>query len=502
MALSAKLHLTQSQLLAITPQLMQAIRLLQMSAAEVERFVEAEVEQNPLLDVSPPEHDGCAEEDNPLTADPDGGGDADGWSGSAIPDSVGAGSLPAFEWPRATSDVLGSSSAGSDFPFESMLTATESLCAGLERQIEAAFRDPGERAIALALLSGLDPAGYLTVDLAGLARRLGAEPNQVEAVVRRCQRFEPTGIFARSLAECLALQLAERDRLDPAMRALLTRLDLLAGRDLAALATHCGVGMEDLRDMIAEIQALDPKPGLSRSFDPLPALIPDVIVRRAPGAGWTVELNDAALPRLIVDRAYSAMVSDRLAGAADRKFMADCLQKAGWLEKCLDQRARTVLVVASEIVRRQAGFLQDGISRLRPLTLRTVADAVGLHESTVSRAVANKTVATPRGILEFKVFFSAAVQATTGGEAHSAESVKHRIRSLILGEDPADVLSDDTIVELLAREGIDIARRTVAKYREGMRIGSSVERRRKHRQGPPPERLHREVHRNAVGNLT
>jgi RNA polymerase sigma-54 factor len=297
--------------------------------------------------------------------------------------------------------------------------------------------------------------------------------------------MEPTGIFARTLAECLALQLAERNRLDPAVQAMLDRLDLLASGNLDALASHCGVDAEDLHDMVGEIRALDPKPGLSHGFEPLRVVVPDVYVRPANGGGWAIELNGAVLPRLIVDRTYFATVSDRLGNGEDRKFLTDCLQKASWLEKSLDQRARTILQVASEIVRQQDGFLVSGVSKLKPLNLRMVADAIGIHESTVSRATANKYMRTPRGIFEFKYFFSSAIQATAGGEAHSSEAVKDRIRTLIQNESPDTVLSDDAIVDLLGRDGIDIARRTVAKYREMMRIGSSVERRRGHRSAVP-----------------
>jgi RNA polymerase sigma-54 factor len=290
----------------------------------------------------------------------------------------------------------------------------------------------------------------------------------------------PTGIFARSLAECLALQLAEANRLDPAMRALLGDLQRLAAGDLAELCRICGVDRTDLHGMIAEIRALDPKPGMAYLTEPVHTVIPDVFVRPAPDGGWTVELNEHALPRLIVNRIYFARLVTSTTDHADRCYLAECLQKASWLEKSLDQRARTVLRVASEIVRRQDGFLAEGVAFLRPLTLRMVADALGIHQSTVSRASANKTIATPRGIFEFRYFFTGAI-AATGGEAHSAEAVKHFIRKLIAEESPDAVLSDDAIAAHLSRQGVEIARRTVAKYRELMRIGSSVERRREKR---------------------
>ncbi len=291
----------------------------------------------------------------------------------------------------------------------------------------------------------------------------------------------PTGIFARSLAECLELQLVERNRLTPPMRTLLANLERLAAGDRAGLAALCGVGRDGIDGLIAELRALDPKPGHAFQHDPVATLIPDVFVRSAPTGDWIIELNDEVLPRLLVNRTYYAKVSARVSGEAEKKYLVDCLQKASWLEKSLDQRARTVLKVATEIVRRQDGFLRKGVAYLKPLNLRMVADALGIHESTVSRAAANKTIATPRGIFEFRYFFTGAIAATSGQEAHSAEAVKHRIRKMILEELPDAVLSDDAIVAILSREGVEIARRTVAKYRETMRIGSSVERRRERR---------------------
>ena len=481
MALSARLQVRQVQSLVITPQLMQAIRLLQMSGVELDRFVASELEQNPLLEsdenpapsteeaAAPAEVSGADGIGDALDADatevfPEQVGSDTGWTPSAAPQSGNGG--VAFD----------------DFGIDQRLPASEGLEAMLTRKIDSAFETaPADRAIALALLAGLDAAGYLAETLEAVGARLGAALEATERVLRLCQDLAPTGMFARSLAECLELQLAENDRLSVPMRTLLSNLDRLAAGDRARLAALCGVGLEGLDCLIAEIRSLDPKPGLAFGYEPVATLVPDVFVRPAPKGGWIVELNDEVLPRLLVNRAYYAQVSSRLSGDSDRKYFADCLQKASWLEKSLDQRARTVLKVATEIVRRQEGFLANGVAYLKPLNLRMVADALGIHESTVSRAAANKTIATPRGIFEFRYFFSGAIPATSGGEAHSAEAVKHRIRKMISEESPDAVLSDDAIVATLSREGIEIARRTVAKYREIMRIGSSVERRRERR---------------------
>jgi RNA polymerase sigma-54 factor len=469
MVLSAKLQLRQSQSLVITPQLMQAIRLLQMSGIELNCYVAQEVEQNPLLEQA--------------DAEPEGDGFAGGIAGTLAGVSAGpvggpgpaalSGRVP----PRAKSP--GSASSRSDFGSYPGVPAVESLEALLECRIDAAFSNaPRDRAIARALLANLDAAGYLGTPSNAVAERLGVPPAAVERVLRACQDLAPTGIFARSLAECLSLQLAERGHLVPPMATLLENLESLAAGERAALCLRCGVDRERLEGMIAEIRALDPKPGLAFEREPIQPLIPDVFVRSASGGGWNVELNEAALPRLLVNRTYFDEVSKRAMAEPDRKYLNDCLQKASWLERSLDQRARTVLKVASEIVRRQAGFLAHGVSYLKPLNLRMVADTLGIHESTVSRAAANKTIATPRGIFEFRYFFTGAIAATAGGETHSAEAVKHRIRNMIAQESPDAILSDDAIVAALSREGVEIARRTVAKYREQMRIGSSVERRR------------------------
>jgi RNA polymerase sigma-54 factor len=292
------------------------------------------------------------------------------------------------------------------------------------------------------------------------------------------QGFDPVGVAARDLAECLSIQLKAKDRLDPAMAALLARLDLAARRDIAGLSAICGVEAADVADMLVEIRALTPKPGLAFGSEPVQPVIPDVFVKEGPDGAWHVELNADTLPRLLVNSRYYAKVS---AGARDKEakaYLTECLNNANWLVKSLDQRARTILKVSSEIVRQQDGFLTYGVRHLRPLNLRTIAEAISMHESTVSRVTSNKYISTPRGVFELKYFFTASIQSVNGAEAHSAEAVRDRIREMIENESESDILSDDRIVALLTADGVNIARRTVAKYREAMRIPSSVERRR------------------------
>ena len=368
-------------------------------------------------------------------------------------------------------------------------TRAKTLADHLQDQLAVAGLTGPERAVAVVLIDAVDEGGYLRADLAEIAERLGCDLALVEAVLTVLQGFEPTGVFARDVRECLMLQLKERDRFDPAMAALLDNLDLLARRDMPALRKACGVDDEDLREMIAELRALTPRPGAAFGGEPAQTVIPDVFVREGLGGLWHVELNSDTLPRLLVDQRYHARVSGGARTDQEKTFVSDCLAQANWLVKSLDQRAKTILKVASEIVRQQDAFLAFGVEHLRPLNLKTVADAIGMHESTVSRVTSNKYLATPRGVFEMKFFFTSSIAATDGGEAHSAESVRHKIRQLIDAERAeADVLSDDRIVEILKEAGVDIARRTVAKYREAMRIPSSVERRRmlKEARDPPP----------------
>ncbi|QUD86248.1 RNA polymerase factor sigma-54 [Phenylobacterium montanum] len=505
MSLSPRLEIRQGQGLVITPQLQQAIKLLQLSSVELEAYVEGELERNPLLQRDEGEHGGETEaperqaETGEVALDrmttERGAADMDAASADSYEASPGerdCGDRPVAEASEAAGDGYqtggaidwsGANKGGSfdrdDNGLEGALQSADTLAEHLEKQASLAGFSTTERAIAQVLIDGVDEAGYLRADLDDVAERLGCGLELVEAVLARLQGFEPTGVFARDVRECLTLQLKEQNRFDPAMAALIENLDLLAKRDLPALRKVCGVDADDLKDMIAEVRGLTPKPGAAFGGEPSAPVIPDAMVREGPGGLWLVELNSDALPRLLVDQRYHARVSAGARGEADKTFVADCLASANWLVRSLDQRARTILKVASEIVRQQDGFLAFGVEHLRPLNLKTVAEAIGMHESTVSRVTSNKYLATPRGVFEMKFFFTAAISASNGGADHSAESVRHRIKQLIDGErDPEGVLSDDRIVEILNSAGVDVARRTVAKYREAMRIPSSVERRR------------------------
>jgi RNA polymerase sigma-54 factor len=502
MVLTPKLTLRQTTALVMTPQLQQAIKLLQLSNVELAAYVEQELEQNPLLeredsggDEVPREtvaEDGLAhndgEGDGPdtaeLTASDHQPGDGDApldtdfenvFSNDSVTDGVGNGEAFA-DWGRASAS--GGGFDDEDYNLEQVLPSEITLRDHLLAQINIEITDPAERLIALHLTDMLDEAGYLVGDIAEPALLLGCSEDQIVAILEKLQHLDPAGVFARSLAECLALQLREKDRLDPAMQALLAHLDLLAKRDLPGLRRLCGVDGEDLTEMIEEIKALNPKPGLAFETHVSQPITPDVIVRPHPKNGWQIELNADTLPRILVNQTYYAKVSQGTSSKQDRDYIAERLQSANWLVRSLHQRATTILKVATEIVRRQEGFFMRGVQHLRPLTLRDIAEVIEMHESTVSRVTANKYMATPRGIYELKYFFTSAIASSEGGDAHSAEAVRYRIKELIDREKPEEVLSDDRIVEILNGEGIDIARRTVAKYREALRIPSSVQRRR------------------------
>jgi RNA polymerase sigma-54 factor len=396
-------------------------------------------------------------------------------------DADAASSRSNGEMPGGYSEWVGTGPGGrdtSEYNLEAFVSVETTLADHLAEQLLLAVASPGRRMIGQHLIDLVDEAGYLGGDLAVVGQRLGTSTAEVEAVLAILQGFDPPGVCARNLNECLAIQLKERDRFDPAMQALIAHLDLLAKRDFVALRKVCGVNEEDLGDMIAEIRQLNPKPGLAFGSTLVQPIVPDVFVRPLPDGGFMVELNSDTLPRVLVNQHYHAEVAKTAKSDKDKTYLAECLQSATWLMRALDQRAKTILKVSTEIVRQQDAFFSHGVQHLRPLNLKTIADAIGMHESTVSRVTANKYMATSRGIFELKYFFTSAIASADGGEAHSAEAVRHRIRQLIDAERPDQVLSDDTIVEKLREAGIDIARRTVAKYREAMRIASSVQRRR------------------------
>jgi RNA polymerase sigma-54 factor len=512
MTINQRLDIRQGQTLTMTPQLQQAIKLLQMSNLELSEFVEAELEKNPLLerdesmsserpDLDAPAQDsgGGEEGDGHDDAAPPAGHDGGGNGETNAPpereldtdfDNVFTGGSLADRQAYdafATNDFAGAGKGGdlkfndADFSLENTLARETTLRAHVEEQIMLEFGDGKDRAIALLLMDGLDESGYFRADPAALSARLGTGRARIEEILDRLQHLDPPGIFARDLSECLALQLREKNRLDPAMKTLLENLPLLAGHDLKKLKTLCGVDDEDLKQMIGEVKALDPKPALAFDHFVPQTVIPDVLMRPLPkskGGGWAVELNNDTLPRVLVNRRYYAEISNTARTKPDRDYLSEQLSAANWLVKALDQRAETILKTASEIILQQEAFFIYGVEYLRPMVLKTIADIIGMHESTVSRVTTNKYIGTPRGVFELKYFFSSGVSSADGAAEFSSEAIKARIKAMTDAEEPGAILSDDDIVTRLKDEGIDIARRTVAKYREAMKIPSSVQRRR------------------------
>lgn len=494
MALGPRLDLRQSQSLVMTPQLQQAIKLLALSNIEIEAFIADSLDGNPLLDLGAQGADpdigavpdeprltiaeestvdrligeGRGGEDQPLDIDP-GALDTDRDTG----DSATRGPAEA-DWGNALSG-LGEAS-GPDL--EERAGEGETLAAHLEAQIGLAGAPPIVAAIAVYIAGLLDELGYLRVTIAEVSEDLGVAPALAEQALALVQSLEPTGVGARNLAECIALQAIEADRYDPCMARLIENLDLVARGEVARLKRLCRVDDEDFAEMLAELRSYNPRPGLRFGTAEAGVVTPDILLGAGTDGGWEVRLNPASLPRLVVNREYYVELRGTCADKTARGWLSEKLADANWLIKALDQRQRTILKVASELVRHQDGFFRHGVAQLRPLTLRAVAEAIGMHESTVSRVTSNKYLQCPRGTFELKYFFGSGVASADGEGGASAEAVKAAIRKLIDAEEASAILSDDTLVDLLKAQGFDLARRTVAKYREAIGIGSSVQRRR------------------------
>jgi RNA polymerase sigma-54 factor len=496
-ALTPKLEFRQSQQLVMTPQLQQAIKLLQLSNLELAEYVDDQLEQNPFLERDESPVDGPEERRGQRNEEPEAksaqGEGVDKANAKETQDSLDAsyedlnpgdsGSDSAYgdyqpsDWASVQSS--GGGFEGDDQEFGATLKKEISLADHLTEQLHLATREPQALFIGAYIIDLIDEAGYLREDLSTIAERLGAELSDVEETHKMITSFDPSGVGARDLKECLRLQLIDADRYDPSMQAFVENIELLAKGDLKGLMRATDADEEDVRDMIAEVRALTPKPGYAYGGGVVQAVAPDVFVTKSQDGGWKVELNSETLPRVLVNQRYYSEISSVKGGdEKDKTYIVEQFANANWLSKSLHQRAQTILKVASEIVRQQDAFLAYGVKHLRPLNLKVVADAIEMHESTISRVTSNKYMATPRGLFELKYFFTASIASSSGGEAHSAEAVRHRIRELIEAETKDTVLSDDKIVEILRAEGVDIARRTVAKYRETLHIPSSVQRRR------------------------
>lgn len=488
MAIAPRLQQKQSQSLVMTPQLQQAIKLLQLSNIELAAFVEEQLESNPLLERGTGDENRRGEDGDGKSSDNDYSEISLDAPQSAASEAMDAPSHAMdseataadvggnVDWSKAGSG--GSFNGGSDYDPMDNTAAEISLTEHLNAQLAMATSDAKDRMIGAYLIDHVDENGYLRADLEDIADRLGVSSARLLSALTVLQTFEPTGVFARDLRECLMLQLREKNLYDLPMSLLVDNLELLAKHDLSKLSKLCGVDKDELMRMVAQLKSLSPKPGLAYGGEMAAAVEPDVFIRETSQGGWAVELNSDTLPRVLVNHRYYAKVSAQGSDEATQTFMSECQANANWLVKSLDQRARTILKVSTEIIKQQDGFFAYGIDHLRPLNLKQVADAIEMHESTVSRVTSNKFMSTPRGMFELKYFFTASIPSNDGGEAYSAEAVRHKIKILISEETRKTVKSDDKIVDLLRDQGVEIARRTVAKYRESLGIPSSVERRR------------------------
>ena len=520
MALSQRLDLRQSQSLVMTPQLQQAIKLLQFSNNELSEFIDEELIKNPLLERDEGEGSVTQEaaEDNISAYESAQALETVQSSGSDVFDEevttdtlsqTASEKLPEqnddpndidYEnnWSSASADRTDNSDSFStpsmgasltnrggnsnfdatEFNIDETASASKTLRQHLYDQLGLDLSDPQERLIGAHLIEMVDETGYFLGDSSDIADILNCSQTQIDDTLEKLQHFEPAGVFARNLSECLRFQLRDKNRLDPAMDALLENLELLAQHKINDLKKLCNVDDEDIAEMVLEIRALDPKPGLIFELNIEQAIAPDVLLKATPDGSWLVELNPDNLPRVLINNTYYANVSKKHLPKSDKDFLNDCAQSANWLVKSLHQRATTIIKVASEIVLQQDAFFRFGVQHLKPLVLRDVAEAISMHESTISRVTNNKYISTPRGMLELKYFFTSSIASAGGGEAYSAEAVKFKIKSLIDEEVAGKILSDDKIVEILQNLGMDIARRTVAKYRDALKIPSSVQRRR------------------------
>ena len=478
MALGPRLDLRQSQSLVMTPQLQQAIKLLALSNLELEAYLAEALEGNPLLDTGAPDSDGPADEpgdEAPPVAETLPDTDQALSSDSGTADDLDVDFAEERFHHDSASDSVGLSGSSEDIDFDSFAEHEGTLHDHLLAQVGERFGGI-EAIVAGQLVALIDETGYLRADLAELAAQLGVPLALLEEVLAGIQCFDPSGVGGRDLAECIAIQAREADRYDPAMATMIAHLDLVAKGAFPQLKRICGVDDEDLADMIRELRGYDPRPGLKFGGDGAPAVVPDLYIRQT-AKGWAVEINSGTLPRLLVNRRYYTELAQG-AAAKSKAWLSEQLAGANWLVRALDQRQRTIVKVASAIVKQQEGFFLHGVAHMRPLTLRQVAEEIGMHESTVSRVTSNKYLSCARGLFELKYFFSSGISATEGDGAVSAEAVKSRIKAMIEAEDGKAILSDETIAQKLSAEGHDIARRTVVKYREAMGYGSSVQRRR------------------------
>jgi RNA polymerase sigma-54 factor len=460
------LKITHQQSLIMTHSLQLAIKILQLSSHELNEYVAEEVEKNPLLTDSKTD----LIEENPSQNEVTEEYEEDGvetLNDDQVKDSE-------IDWQ--TPERNSNNKSTNDHNLYEMMAVSPTLKEHAIEQIYLNIANPDKRKIALHITDLLDENGYISNELENLALTLGYSITIMEEVLALLQEISPAGVFARSLSECLSIQLREKQQLTPAFEILLDNLELLAKGEFVLLQKKCATTRENLIKMITELRTLNPKPGNTFQPELIGYIQPDVFLYQDNNNKWVVELNNDILPKVLIDRHYYALVKKQVTCKEGQKYLSEQLTTANSLVKALDQRAKTVLMVAREIAALQQDFFEKGIMFLKPLTLKAVSESLNMHESTISRVTSNKYISSPQGLFEMKYFFSSSLINRTADEECSSKTVKHLIKELINNEQPNRVLSDEKIVELLRIKGFEIARRTVAKYRESLNIPTSAKR--------------------------
>ena len=474
MQISQNLKLKQSQSLVMTPQLQQAIKLLQLNNIELCDLVNKELEENPFLENKTTEielNEFKKEENTENTVEAF-------QNGESLKDDTSS-----LDYENRWDQEIKTNSGNNNFETldpgsiaEQTVSEKVTLKTILRQQASVEFSESKEKLISEIIIDYIEPSGWLTKNLDDLADIIGCDNDTLEKIIRRMQKFEPTGVFAKNLSECLKIQLENKGILTEDMLLLIENFDMLARGEIKSLCKVCKISEIQLTENIKNIKKLNPKPGTIYTEDNEPIYHPDVIVKHKNNS-WEVELNNSTLPKIIVNEDYINELEKLTTKEGDKKFISESVTSARWLLKAIEQRNVTTLKISSEIVKQQKDFFEKGVSFLKPMILKDVAKKIGMHESTVSRVTTGKLMLTPRGIVEMKKFFTATINSTIKGESHSAASVRETLKNLITNEPLNNPLSDELIVIQLKKEGINLARRTVAKYRELLNIPSSSERR-------------------------
>ena len=494
MAITPKLEIKQSQSLLMTPQLRQAISILQLNNLELSELIENEINANPLLEKESDKLQEISQETSEQTIDNINDSatneeefstdiDIDNTFDDYASDREGYDIPPDYDWQDYAKKKNTQNAEEADFDyFEQRLSQEKSIYDIIKEQISLNFITNKERMLATVLTEFLDESGYFRGDLETIAQKLHTTPQILTPVLDKLKTFEPSGIFAQSLQECIKIQLRDKNRLDPMMEGLLDNLELLGNKDFKILKKKLNITDEDLLSMITDIKSTDPKPAAKYNQKKADYIIPDVFITKTKHGEYKVELNQSSLPRLLINKDYYHQIKTADSNKNTGKYLKSQLNNADFLVRALRQRAETILRVTQELLKAQYDFFEKGIEHLKPLSLKDIADAAEIHESTVSRVTTNKYVHTPLGIFELKYFFSGATVSYSGGEAASSTAIKHKIKNMIEAESADNILSDDKLSELLARAGFQVARRTVAKYRESLNIPTSSVRKREKRQ--------------------